>query len=191
MKKFLTGLLLCPFLVFAQETERPRYSGGMLIFQPGIAFAVNPRTSIRSYSSGIGGVLRLYFGPVFTSGLFGGTQNLTYVTAGSENSNLSLGYGGAFAGLSLSRQRLRYTFSLGFGGGSFKNLHIESQIGETLTDAVFYQRGVMVISPMASLDYHLSKRLSATLQMNSVYVPRSENQTYTNLSLQLGLLFRR
>ena len=125
-----------------------------------------------------------------TAGIYGGSQRTNYPTSGSENSYLSVGYGGPFIGLSHKSGKFRYTLS-GFGGmGTVKNLHIVSQSANTLTQAFFSSTSAFVYSPLISFDYALTPKISFTIQ--GIYlVAKYEKNTLYNPTLQFGILFNR
>ncbi len=183
-------LFFCFSLGSYAEENKSHYSGGMLIFQPGIMMADNEYQSIQSYSTSIGGILRMYFGDVGTAGLYGGHEKSQYTTAGSENSYFNLGYGGGFVGLSKKVKRFRYTASAFAGMGSIQNLHIEKQLGSELTEAQLYKQAVFLYSPILSVDYAITKRFYFTLQAICL-MGEFQNKPFYNPTLQLGILFSR
>lgn len=203
---FLLGL---PFLSFAQtneetamrnlekETEQIKsenrgvYSGGMLLFQPGYTITSNNRQDIKASSFAIGGILRMYFGKHLTAGIYGGSQKTIYPSANSVNSYFNFGYGGPFVGLTHKSGRIRYTVSAFAGMGSIRNLHIESQNGEVLTEAYSYQHSALVYSPILSLDYALTKRLSLTFQTLCLTGSFDGGRKFYNPTMQFGVLFNR
>ncbi len=192
--KILIALLifsgLSIFKLSAQEESTGIYSGGMLILQPGYTITQNHHQKIKDRGFGLGGILRFYFYDYFTAGIYGGTQRTNYTSSDSENSYISLGYGGPFVGFSIKHKRLRYTAAFFAGRGSVKNLHIESQNGNTLTDAYLYYEKTPVISPIISVDFELSKRLVITSQI--VYLTANfQDDVLFNPTFQLGLLFNR
>jgi len=206
-------LFLClfglPFLSFAQtneeramrnlekETEqiqsenRGIYSGGMLLFQPGYTITSNDRQDIKASSFAIGGILRMYFGKNYTAGIYGGSQKTTYPSANSVNSYFNFGYGGPFVGLTRKSGKFRYTISAFAGMGSIRNLHIESQNGEVLNGAYLYQHSALVYSPILSLDYALTKRLSLTFQALCLTGSFDGGRRFYNPTMQFGVLFNR
>ncbi len=190
--RFLITLLFCFsfYTLTAQEASKNMYSGGMLIWQPGIIQAENPHQSIKSSSRGIGGILRFYIRDHFTIGIWGGSVNTSYASAGSENSLLTLGYGGGFAGLTKNFEKFRITASFFGGYTAFNNLHIETQKGNKLTVAFLYTENGMSFSPLLSIDYTLTPRILLTVQgcyLNSEFMTKSFNKT----ALHIGLLFNR
>ena len=150
---------------FSQDSNNNIYSGGMLILQPGYIFTENGHQNIQNFSFGVGGILRLYFYRYITAGIYGGTQRTKYNSSDSENSFLSLGYGGPILGFSEKARKLRYTVSAFIGKGTIRNLHIESQNNNTLTDAYLYKKSTIVFSPVLSIDYPVSQRLLLTLNI--------------------------
>lgn len=195
MKRFLSFLVLaiaiCHLSLHAEQSNRPLYSGGMLIFQPGYSISSNPHQDIRAWNSSLGGILRLYVGDYFTFGAYGGSQKTYYSTTGSENSFTTLGYGGPFVGLSHLSGKVRFTASAFTGRGTLKNLHIEQQNGVSLTDATFYRQPVMVLSPILSLDYAITARINFTVQAVCLYAALNDNHRYISPTLQFGILFSR
>ncbi len=184
-------LVLLSFPSMATEPmARNLYSGGMLILQPGKMSATNPYQNISDRSSGLGGILRLYFGRYATAGIYGSTHRTTYSTPGSENSTLNLGYGGPFAGFSMRRSRFRFTLSAFAGRGTIRNLHINQQDGQKLIDATLHQESVWVLSPIISVDYALTHRLVFTLQMARPTTSFNNHPLYAP-TFQAGLLFNR
>jgi hypothetical protein len=187
-------LAICMWICVAGFTQvdetKSLYSGGMLILQPGLAITGNEHQDIRDVSTSVGGILRMYFGKCYTAGVYGGSQKTHYKTAGSDNSYLSLGYGGPFVGFSLKSGKLRYTASAFAGMGSFRNLHIENQQGNVLSDARFYKASTIVYSPLFSLDYAITKRIYITAQTLCL-MGQFENKSFYNPTLQLGILFSR
>lgn len=176
-----------------QGETKPRsiYTGGMLVFQPGITLTSNPFQSIHASSSSVGGILRFYFGDLLTAGIFGGSQQAGYNTAGSENSYVSFGYGGPFVGMSTRQGKFRYTLSAFAGRGTLKNLHIESEWNNSLSEASFFEHSMMVFSPIVSVDYAITARISLTIQAICLYGRLPENREFWNPTLQLGVLINR
>lgn len=181
--------LLSSVILYAEE-NKSHYSGGMLILQPGITMANNKYQSIQSYSTSIGGILRMYFLEIGTAGLYGGNQKSHYKTVGSENSYFNLGYGGGFLGFSKKIGRFRYTASAFAGMGSIQNLHIEQQTSSVLSEAQLYKQPVFLYSPILSVDYAFTKRLYFTIQTVCL-MGEFQDKPFYNPTLQLGLLFSR
>lgn len=173
------------------EEKKSIYSGGMLIFQPGGTITSNDFHDINAPSFAIGGILRFYFGNFLTAGIYGGSQKTTYITANSKNSYFNLGYGGPFVGWTRKRDKMRMTVSAFAGMGSISNLHIESQTGEVLTDAYLYEHSAFIYSPILSLDYALTKRLSLTFQTICLIGSFDDGKRFYNPTMQVGLLFNR
>jgi len=184
---FLFAVTSC----FSQSTEKNIYSGGMLLYQPGYAFSSNPFQEIKAASSGIGGILRFYIGEGLVCGIYGGSQKIHYSSAGSENSYLSLGYGGPFVGFSHKQDKFRFTLSAFAGGGTVRNLHIESQSGDILEEAYLYRHGAFVVSPILSLDYSMTQKISLTLQTVCLVSHFDGDWNLINPVLQFGVLFSR
>jgi len=176
---------------FSQSPEKNIYSGGMLIYQPGYAFTENIHQEIRDASSGLGGILRFYFAGNITAGIYGGSQKIHYTSAGSDNSYLSLGYGGPFIGISHKNGKVRYTVSAFAGGGTVRNLHIESQDGDVLEEAYLYKHSAFVTSPILSIDYAMTRKISFTLQTVCLVSRFEGDWKMVNPVFQLGVLFSR
>ncbi|MDD2283938.1 MAG: hypothetical protein PHQ11_00855 [Paludibacter sp.] len=192
MKRIILGLT-CLLMITtgkAGEETKSLYSGGMLILQPGFTMATNEHQDIRGMSSSIGGILRMYFCEHFTAGVYGGRQKTSYTTNGSDNSYLSLGYGGPFIGVTRKSGKFRYTASAFAGMGSFRNLHIDNQTDSFLSDANFYKAATVVYSPIISLDYAITKRIYLTAQTLCL-MGQFENKSFYNPTFQLGILFSR
>ncbi len=175
---------------FTQEPEKNIYNGGMLIFQPGITITENNQQKIKSFSNGIGGILKFYVKNFYTFGIFGGSSKTNYKSKYSESSYINLGYGGAFVGISKKYKKLRFSVSAFAGPGAIKNLHIQNQNDNILTEAYLYKNSVVVFTPILNLDYYLTERLSFTIQSLILTSKYNENLFY-NPTLQLGLLFNR
>ena len=193
MHRLLSFLLLylIGFAAYSQSEKSNIYSGGMLILQPGFTMASNNHQDIRDVSLGLGGILRFYLFDYFTTGIYGGTQRTGYISTNSESSNISLGYGGPFAGYSQKIGRVRLSASAFVGMGTVRNLHIESQSGTTLSEAYLYKHSALVLSPLISVDFALTQRLLITFQ--SVYLVASYNrgEKLYNPTFQMGILFNR
>jgi len=174
-----------------QRDKKGVYSGGMLLFQPGYTLTSNDKQDIKAPSLAIGGILRLYFGKQLTAGIYGGSQKTTYPSANSVHSYFNFGYGGPFVGLTHLSGKFRYTLSAFAGMGSIHNLHIESQTGEVLTEAYSYQHSALVYSPIFSMDYALTKRLSLTFQTLCLTGSFDGGRTFYNPTMQFGVLFSR
>ncbi|PKP38998.1 MAG: hypothetical protein CVT98_03770, partial [Bacteroidetes bacterium HGW-Bacteroidetes-15] len=162
-------ILICSFLLFtisaiSQNSNSNLYSGGMLILQPGFTITKNNHQNIHSHNFGLGGILRFYFYEYFTAGIYGGTQRTRYDSPNSVNSYISIGYGGPILGFSRKIRKVRYTLSGFVGKGTIRNLHIESQSNNLLTDAYLYKHSTIVFSPILSVDYALSQRILLTMQ---------------------------
>lgn len=192
MKKIVFGIFCLSFLtsVNAQEESKSLYSGGMLILQPGYTITGNDHQDIRDMSSSIGGILRMYFGRCFTAGIYGGSQKTHYKTTGSDNSYINLGYGGPFFGFSHKSGKFRYTASAFAGMGAFRNLHIETQSGNYLSDASLYKASTIIYSPILSVDYAITKRIYITAQTLCL-MGEFQNQSFYNPTFQMGILFSR
>jgi hypothetical protein len=193
MKPFFTFTLFTIFCScsFSQESKTQLYSGGMLIVQPGYLTANNSHQPIQDVSFGLGGILRFYFFGYLTAGIYGGTQRANYKSSGSQNSYISLGYGGPFIGFSRKAGKFRYTFSGFVGKGTIRNLHIEKQNQSLLTEAYFYRKPTTIISPILSIDYALSQRLLITFQTVCLNAQYTGNGSLYNPILQIGVLFNR
>lgn len=192
MKKiFLLVLLVFIAVKISAQTQKQNiYSGGMLFFQPGYLNANNNHQQIKEISMGIGGILRFYFFKNFNAGIYGGTQKSNYKTQFSDNSYINIGYGGAFLGLSKKIRKIRLNLSIYGGKGSINNLHIENQNNNFLTNAYLYKSPTTIFSPIISLDYSLTERISATLQfvfLNSKF----QSKHFSIPIVQLGILFNR
>ncbi len=174
-----------------QAEKKGFYSGGMLLFQPGFTITSNDKQDIKASSLAIGGILRMYFGKHLTAGIYGGSQKTTYPSANSTHSYFNFGYGGPFVGLSKKSGKFRYTLSAFAGMGSIHNLHIEIQNGEVLEEAYSYQHSAFVYSPIFSLDYALTKRLSLTFQTLCLTGSFDGGRRFYNPTMQFGVLFNR
>ena len=183
-------IIMVSVAVFSQDSKKNIYSGGMLFYQPGFTISKTNYQTLKDNSNSIGGILRFYMADYLTAGIYGGSQRTNYPTSGSENSYLSVGYGGPFIGLSHKSGKFRYTLS-GFGGmGTVKNLHIVSQSANTLSQAFFSSTSAFVYSPLISLDYALTPKISFTIQ--GIYlVAKYEKKRLYNPTLQFGILFNR
>jgi len=193
MKRFAI-ILLCNFatlLSFSQNSDKSIYSGGMLFLQPGYIITENPHQDITDFSLGIGGILRLYFGNYFTTGIYGGTQKGGYTSLNSDQSYISLGYGGPFIGFSRKSGKFRFTASAFAGMGSVKNLHIENQTGNSLDDAWLYKHPALVVSPIVSVDYAITERINATVQTICLAAFYDKNRILISPVFQIGILFSR
>ena len=193
MNRLLALLLiqLIGLTAYSQSERTNIYSGGMLIVQPGYTMASNNHQDIRDVSFGLGGILRFYLYQYFTAGIYGGTQRTGYISANSESSNISLGYGGPFAGYSQKFGRVRLTASAFVGMGTVRNLHIESQSGTTLSEAYLYKHSALVLSPLISVDYALTQRLLITFQSGYLAARYNRDKMLYNPTFQVGVLFNR
>lgn len=193
MKKILTIALFSLFAVsvLSQNEDKSLYSGGMLVFQPGYVYSENNNQQIKTGNLGIGGIIRFYFCNHFTTGIYGGTQKTSYNSTSSENSYINLGYGGPFLGFSTQHGKFRYTVSAFVGMGAIKNLHIESQTNNLLSEAYLYSNSTVVLSPIISLDYALTQRLALTFQAVCLTAKVNDDKLFFNPALQIGFLFGR
>lgn len=174
-----------------KSEQKSVYSGGMLIFQPGSTITSNDLQDINAPSFAIGGILRFYVGKYLTAGIYGGSQKTTYLSANSKNSYFNFGYGGPFVGWTRKWDKMRATISAFAGMGSISNLHIESQIDDVLTEAYLFEHSAFVYSPIMSLDYALTKRLSLTFQALCLIGSFDNGKRFYNPTMQVGLLFNR
>jgi len=190
MKRLLLIIILFCIAkpVFSQNLNENTFSGGMLILQPGYTFAENNHQTIKDISFGVGGILRFYFLGYFTAGVYGGVQKTSYHSFNSKNSYINLSYGGPFVGLSHRTGKFRYTLSAFVGIGSVKNLHVENQNSDMLTDAYLYKNSATVLSPILSLDYALTQRLFLTAQTVCL-TTKFDSKTLYNPTFQIGILF--
>lgn len=177
-------------LLYSQDEIKSIYSGGMLVFQPGVTITSNEYQDIKQFSNSVGGLLRIYFAKYLTAGLYGGNQKTPYPTQGSKNSYLNLGYGGAFFGYSQKFSKLRVTASFYVGGGRFKNLHINKQNNNDLLEAKLFKNSTFLYSPIISIDYAIINRIYFTVQ-SVCLIGKYNNRQFYNPTLQVGLLFSR
>lgn len=187
-------LILSFFLILSvhgQNSKKDHYSGGMLFYQPGFTIAHNVHQKIEGYSSAIGGILRFYFWDYFTCGIYGGSQHTQYNSFGSENSYMKLGYGGLFAGGTYKTGRFRLTASIYGGMGAIDNLHIELQSNQTLHDAFLYNYSVITFSPILSIDFALTSKISLTFQTLCLTTRTPDKSVFYNPTAQIGILFNR
>jgi hypothetical protein len=194
MHRFFLILLFLACLKPASEAQSPAspiYSGGMLMLQPGISYASNPHESFKGVSFGLGGILRFYFRGNFTAGITGHSHKTTYTTSGSEHSTLSLGYGGPFAGYSKGYEKFRVTAGVFGGMGTLRNLHIDQQTGNLIGKAYLYRHRAYVFSPLISLDFHLTAKLSLVIQAMVPIATYDKDRIYINPAAQIGVVFNR
>jgi len=193
MKKSIVLILfLISFVFYVQAQDvKPLYSGGMLFFQPGYTISNNPYQDIESLGFGIGGISRFYPTEYLCVGVSGGSQKTNYNTQGSENSYISLGYGGPIVGYTFAKNKFRFCASVGFGKGRIKNLHISQQSGTVINDAGFYNFSAWVVYPIISFDYMLTKKISFTSQLINLTAAYNKNDLYFCPVFQLGILFNR
>ena len=188
---FIVAFLLMVTGTFAQESKKDIYSGGMLFYQPGYTIAANPHQEITGLSNSIGGILRFYFWDHFTCGIYGGSQKTHYATSNSSNSYMNIGYGGLFAGGVVKTGKFRFVLSMFAGKGAVTNLHVESETQTVLDDAHLYKYGVFVFSPIFSVDYALTSKISFTTQMICLTTQTPEKNYFYNPTFQIGVLFNR
>ncbi len=150
----------------------------------------NSHQKISDNSFGIGGILRFYICDRFTAGIYGGTQKADYKSANSDNSYVNIGYGGPFIGISSKRDKIRYSVSAFAGMGTIRNLHIESQNGSELIESYLYQNPVFLLSPIISIDYLITQKISATAQ-SVLLTGRVNGRSFYNPIIQIGILFSR
>jgi len=189
-------LIFCAFILHtpnieAQTGSQPLYTGGMLMFQPGLSYASNPHERFEGVSFGLGGILRFYFGGDITAGIMGHSHKAKYETGGSDQSTLSLGYGGPFVGFSKNADNHRITLGVFGGMGTLRNLHIEKQTGNLIEKAYLYRHRAFVFSPIISLDIHLTAKLSLVLQGMSPIAFYDQQRIYVNPTAQFGIVFNR
>ncbi len=177
--------------VFGQAEKQNIYSGGMLIVQSGYTSATNAFQKIETSSLGVGGILRFYLFNHLTTGIYGGTQKSHYKTSTSNDSYINLGYGGVFLGFTHKVKKFRFVASGFVGGGSVKNLHIVQQNQTHISDAQFYKKSGLVLSPILSIDYSLTQRLNLTVQTVALYSKYDVTNYIFDPIFQVGLLFSR
>lgn len=175
----------------SQNGSQPLYTGGMLMFQPGISYASNTHEHFDGVSFGLGGILRFYFRDKITIGITGHSHKAKYLTEGSDQSTISLGYGGPFAGYSKNGEKYRLTLGVFAGMGTLRNLHIEEQTGNLIGRAYLYKHPAFVFSPMISADLHLTSKLSMVIQGLSPMALYDRNRIYVNPTVQFGIVFNR
>lgn len=185
----ISVLLFCSVLLTAQTGSI--YSGGMLVFQPGITITHNGHQDISAGSGSVGGILRMYFGKNLTAGIYGGSQTTHYQSIGSSDSFFKIGYGGPFFGYSRLQGKFRFSSSLFAGMGSVTNLHIDTHTGDQLGDAWLHKSSTVLFSPIISIDYAITKRLFVTAQTICLTGKYDGNKWFCNPTLQFGILFSR
>lgn len=186
---FLIVLLLS--LKLSAQENKYIYSGGMLFFQPGYTITQNQYQNIDAPGFGIGGILRFYIGNHFCTGIYGGSQKTHYSSTGSENSYISLGYGGPFIGYTYFKNKLRLCLSVGAGGGKIRNLHIQTQTGSVLNQAEYFINSAFVAYPMISFDYMMTQKIAFTSQLICIGALYNQNDLYFCPVFQIGILFNR
>lgn len=193
MKKIsvLIFMLTLLFLEASSQNSKPLYSGGMLFIQPGYTLTQNPYQNIESVGFGLGGILRFYPFDHLCVGVSGGSQKAKYNTIGSENSYITLGYGGLIMGYTMAKNKYRFCASIGVARGKLKNLHISEQTGAVINDAAFYSYAAWVAYPLLSFDYMLTKKISLTSQLTTLSAVYNKNDLYFCPVFQLGILFNR
>jgi hypothetical protein len=191
MKKTVFFIFILVTLQSISQDDKYLYSGGMLLFQPGYSITQNSYQSIESLSFGIGGELRFYIKNHLTLGIIGGSQKTGYVSSGSENSYITLGYGGPFVGYTYFRNKLRFCASVSVAKGRIKNLHIENQTGVVLNNADYYSYSAWLAYPILSLDYMMTKKIAFTSQLIFLSAVYNENDLYFCPVFQIGVLFNR
>lgn len=167
------------------------YSGGMLFLQPGYTIAQNPHQNIEALGFGIGGILRFYVKNHICVGIIGGNQKTGYNSTGSENSYISLGYGGPLIGYTYHKNSFRFCAAISVGMGKMKNLHIESQSGVDLSDADYYIYKTWVGYPIISADYLITEKIAITSQLICLGTSYNKNDLYFCPVFQIGILFNR
>lgn len=187
----LFSLFLISTVSFAQTNDKALYSGGMLIYQPGYLITDNNYQEIGSSSIGLGGILRIYPKPWLAVGIYGGSKKSTYSSTQSNNSYISLSYGGPLVGVTHKTGRMRYSLSAFVGHATIRNLHIEKQEEHILLDAYLSKTNTLIYTPILSVDYAITQRLYATLQTVCLTAKYGSNQMLYNPTVQLGLLFSR
>lgn len=192
MKKIFVFVVfvMLTYTLFSQD-KKYLYSGGMLLFQPGYTMMQNPHQDINTLGFGIGGMLRFYIKDHLTLGILGGSQKTSYTSQASENSYVSLGYGGLFVGYTKLWDKFRFCASVSVGKGRIKNLHVQSQNSVILTDAYYYEYPATIAYPMLSLDYFISKKIVFTAQAIYLSASYNQNDLYFCPVLQFGVLFNR
>jgi len=163
----------------------------MLFLQPGYSIAENQNQKIRSMGFGIGGLLRFYIKDHLTLGVIGGSQKTGYKSSNSNNSYISLGYGGPFVGYTIGKEKFRFCAAVSIGRGKIKNLHIEDQDGTILKQSNYYSYSANVVYPMLSLDYYLTKKLAIVFQTIYLMAQYNKNDLYFCPVFQLGIVFNR
>lgn len=192
MKKFFILVLFTIFTITLSAQEyKYIYSGGMLFFQPGYTIAENKYQKIESTGLGVGGILRFYVGNHFCTGLYGGNQKSFYKSTGSENSYISLGYGGSFVGYTVFKNKFRFFAAIGAGGGKIRNLHIENQTETSLNQADYFINSAFVFYPMLSFDYMMTQKIAITSQLICLGAVYNQNDLYFCPVFQIGILFNR
>ena len=149
-KRLIILIAILFTLKLSAQENKYIYSGGMLFFQPGYTITENPYQNIEATGFGIGGILRFYIGNHFCAGIYGGNQKTHYSSPGSDNSYISLGYGGPFVGYTYFKNKLGLCLAVGAGGGKIRNLHIQTQTGSVLNQAEYFINSAFVAYPMIS-----------------------------------------
>ena len=191
---FIIIIIVLSFIniVSAQEEEQKQlYSGGMLFLQPGYTITENQSQNIKSWGFGIGGFFRFYIKKHLTIGVIGGNQKTNYKSTNSENSYISLGYGGPFIGYTLAGKKIRFCGAISIGMGKIKNLHVENQDGTQLHPAYYYAYPAFVAYPIVSLDYRIMEKFSVVVQAIFLTAQYNKNDSYFCPLFQLGVAFSR
>ncbi len=154
------------------------YSGGMMLHTGWVggatarlcspAGAAVATRNMAGMPYGIGGSLRLYFGPHLRVGAEGYASYLRY---GDFGSRAGMGWGGLLVDWQFHAGRLHPFAGVTVGGGSLNNLTLTSPAGAdfVVESGVSYRRyGFAAVAPFVGIEYELSDRFRLVVKADCI-----------------------
>ncbi len=178
------------------------FSGGMMVhtgylYGGNITLVDDTGTGLYSRElkgapTGIGGAARIHFGKHLRVGTEGYVSTLKY---GGNESHARIGWGGLLADCIWQLGRWAPYIGGTVGGGSFKNLTLESSTPldyEVEGNASFRKYSFMVVAPFAGVEYALTDKIRLNLKVDwMVNLTNRQRDFATGPRIYLGFSFYR
>jgi hypothetical protein len=172
---------------FSQEKKKPITFQGGMYYGSGYCWLNNEFGEAKGVVSGLGGRLHFNLLKHFRAGIMGNSVTLNY-----ENSSYIKV---TTVGLTAEAYYVAGRFNFAFGAfGGFcidKNLHAFSRIG-SFVNADFQKKRLGFISPMVTVSFQITQKISLALITDYLYSPLlSRNTSFNLLNARVGIFFNR
>lgn len=182
-------LLLSINIIIAQEQVKKKplsFQGGMY-YGSGYGWLTNDFVEAKGVLTGLGGRIHFNFFKYFRAGIMGNSATINY----ENNSYLKV----TTFGLTAEAYYVIGRFNLAFGayGGMCinRNLHVFAKNGSYI-NADFKKKSLGFISPMLTVSYQVTHKLSLGIISDYLYAPLfSDENDFQLVNARFGIFFNR